>query len=71
MNELIRELAVKAGDDWDHTLQEDREFLVKFAELVVRECASIAQSANLEDVDGGDSAVLRAAANQIKEHFGL
>ena len=42
-----------------------------FAELIVRECANIARRADLEDVDGGDSAVLRAAANQIKEHFGV
>ena len=34
MNERIRELAIEAGDDWEHTLKEDREFLEKFAALV-------------------------------------
>ena len=41
MNERIRELAIKAGDDWEHTLQEDREFLGKFAELIVEECRNV------------------------------
>jgi hypothetical protein len=35
--ERIRELAEQAGDDWDHTLEEDKEFLKKFAELIVAE----------------------------------
>ena len=43
----------------------------KFAELIVRECAAIASNTNLEDVDGGDSAVLFAAREQILEHFGV
>jgi hypothetical protein len=43
----------------------------RFAELIIRECASIARSTNLEEVEGGDSAVLRAASEQIKEHFGV
>jgi len=40
MNERIRELAEQAGDDWDHTLESDKEFLKKFAELIVRECVN-------------------------------
>lgn len=32
--ERIRELAKQAGDDWDHTLESDKEFLKKFAALV-------------------------------------
>ena len=43
----------------------------KFAELIVRECARIAQNTDLEDVEGGDSAVLRAAGEQIQKHFGV
>ena len=43
----------------------------KFAESIVRECAAIASNTNLEDVDGGDSAVLGAAREQILEHFGV
>ena len=33
-HELIEKLAKEAGDDWDHTLPEDREFLERFARLV-------------------------------------
>ena len=44
---------------------------VKFAELIVRECARIALNTDLEDVEGGDSAVLRAAGEQIQKHFGV
>ena len=44
MNQRIRELAVEAGDDWDHTLESDKEFLKKFAELIVEECARIARA---------------------------
>ena len=80
MNERIKELMEQAkrplgelkpkmantGAKWDMVL--DPEL---FAELIVGECAEIARNADLEDVDGGDSAVLRAAANQIKEHFGV
>ena len=43
----------------------------KFAELIVRECARIASNADLEDVEGGDSTVLRAASEQIKRYFGV
>ncbi len=41
-------------------------FLEKFATLLVKECAYIASNADLEDVEGGDSAVLRAASEQIQ-----
>ena len=30
----IIEMAREAGDDWEHTLKEDRKFLERFAELV-------------------------------------
>lgn len=35
--ERIRKLAEQAGDDWDHTLEPDKEFLKKFAELIAAE----------------------------------
>ena len=46
--ERIKELAIEAGDDWEHTLKEDREFLEKFAKLIVRDCAKTIES---QDVD--------------------
>ena len=78
MNERIKELMEQAkrplgelhpkmantGAKWDMVLDPE-----KFAELIVRECAEIARTADLEDVDGGDSAVLRAAGDQIKKTF--
>ena len=43
----------------------------KFAELIIKECARIARNTDLENVEGGDSAVLRAAGEQIEKHFGV
>jgi len=68
MNERFKELAIKAGDDWEHTLKEDREFLEKFAQLIVKECANIAKHhvmniSTYADADFVDE--------QIKEHFGV
>lgn len=52
MNERIRELAVHAGDNWDHTLESDKEFLEKFAALVAAEereaCAKVVEEAPCE-----------------------
>jgi hypothetical protein len=77
MNEqLIKELLVKAGvydcepNDPDFKFSDVGEEYLKFAELIVRECASVARNTDLEDVEGGDSAVLAAARDQILEHFG-
>ena len=43
----IRELAEQAGDNWNHTLESDKEFLKKFAALVAaherEECADFAE----------------------------
>ena len=71
--ELIEELVEKARL---HSLEYvdadvETQFQRKFAELIVRECARIIPNTDLEDVDGGDSAVLRAADGQIKKHFGV
>jgi len=62
MNERISELAKQAGDDWDHTLPSDREFLNKFAELIVRECADIA-SINQHQYN--------AVGEYVLKHFGV
>ena len=63
--ERIKELAKQAGDDWDHTLESDKEFLKKFAELIVAECG-VALSPMLRDM------VSRGQAfDLIKEHFGV
>ncbi len=70
MNEQIRELAKQKAWHAGGGLVSDLAVEV-IAELIVRECARIASNADLEDVEGGDSAVLRAASEQIKKHFGV
>ena len=62
MNERIKELAVQAGDDWDHTLQQDKEFLKKFAELIIQECASAGYDASYTEC-------AQHVYTKIKEHF--
>jgi NAD kinase len=74
MNERIKELANQMFSMEQFEYAEEflnDEFMEQFAKLVVKDCAKIASNADLEDVDGGDSAVLRAASEQIKEHFGV
>jgi len=72
MNERIDKLLVEAGayfggDGTDYSRFDPK----KFAELIVRECAQQARDTDLEDVEGGDSDVLRAAKQQILELFGV
>lgn len=75
MNERIKELMEQASSnacyDEPDQLHLMNDEIKKFAELIIRECAQTACNTDLEDVEGGDSAVLRAAAQQIKEHFGV
>lgn len=72
MNERIRELAVHAGDNWDHTLESDKEFLEKFAALVAAEereaCAKVcdwqaAEWATDSDTANNCAAAIRARGN--------
>jgi hypothetical protein len=71
MNERIRELAEQANNAIGGNAFSMARYNEKFAELIVRECARLARNTNLEDVEGGDSAVLRAAGEQIEKHFGV
>lgn len=70
MNERIRELAPQAEIKWQH--QEDviystmtLEQFEKFAELIVRECAQIAQEYMTRFPED------HPLTKQIKEHFGV
>ena len=69
MNKRTKDLLAQCTDN--QMVMTHQVDLDKFAELIVRECASIAADADLEDVDGGDGDVLRAAASQIRNHFGV
>jgi hypothetical protein len=66
MNERIREVWIKAAsedsdpDNWDT----QEQFMEKFAELIVRECANVANS-------GIDPAESHLIGNDILEHFGV
>ena len=66
MNERIREVWIKAAsedsdpDNWDT----QEQFMEKFAELSVRECANVANS-------GIDPAESHLIGNDILEHFGV
>jgi len=60
MNERLRQLAEQAGDDWDHTLPEDKEFLERFAESIIAEtCRMLAENRELR------------AATLVGRHFPL
>lgn len=72
MNERIRELAEQALFESDFDDEQNIKITMDiFAELLIRECAQLARDTDLEDVEGGDSEVLRAAKRQILEHFGV
>ena len=75
MNERIRQLSNQAYDDLvnqtGNIVVFDEDFQQRFAKLIVAECARIARNTDLEDVEGGDSAVLQAAGEQIEKHFGV
>jgi hypothetical protein len=71
MNERIREVWIKAAredsdpDNWDT----QEQFIERFAELIVRECAEwLKQPVNQTPLSG---AVMNIAADRLKEHFGV
>ncbi len=43
----------------------------EFANSIIQDCTRVAINADLEDVEGGDGDVLRAAGQQIKLYFGV
>lgn len=71
MNDHIENLIKKAGLNTQYVDYFGPALLTQFAKSVAKECASIARNTDLEDVDGGDDAVLQAAADQIEKHFGI
>ena len=68
MNKRIKELADKAIEDVPGAWNIPDEFCEKFAELIVRECATaIIQDGRLSDVRTARNGCVRT----IKEHFGV
>lgn len=66
MNERIKELAEQAShqspDGYPVTIPYSKVFAKKFAELIVKECVSIA-----DEYDGVGSTIV----SRIKKHFGV
>ena len=90
MNERIKELAEQAGFSkdrfdlfWDEDANAEGVDLEKFAELIVRECATLAKSKSehiegIKTKDPDDQMLLHSLAWQFKEfsyviekHFGV
>lgn len=77
MNERIKELLKQVGGiSYNDDNEEMSPMLVgsdvsKFVKLIVQACSQQISRTNLEDVEGGDQDVLRAAAVQLKQHFGV
>jgi hypothetical protein len=67
MNERIKELLVKAGIDFGNfeSVTIDIDNAKKFAELLVKDCASIAGKAEYSDT------WLEPVEDAIKKHFGI
>ena len=68
MNQRIKELITQAGGHWNHgdfnmpsSVEFQEQDIEKFAELIVRECAAIAEARPIWVVVG----------KMIKEHFGV
>jgi hypothetical protein len=68
MNERIKELAEQAFDKANNGTISDikipKEFIEKFAELIVRECAGIVENQ-------GKFSRYDTLAKKVKEHFGV
>ena len=72
MNGRIKELIEQAKSNEPFECSYTKEqWLQKYTELIVRECARIVRNTDLEDVEGGDSSVLLAAKHHILDHFGV
>lgn len=80
MNERIQELAEqaynKANDGTITDIKIPREFIEKFAELIVRECIDCAQGAGLADNVAvrnglGFNDGISEAVTHMKQHFGV
>jgi hypothetical protein len=73
MNERIRQLAQQAGfQPYITTHEEDLAMFEKFAELIVKECASRVRFTDLlECNDDSDGEILLQASVQLKQYFGV
>jgi hypothetical protein len=69
-DDLIYAAGLTAQGCWDEMDEYDRNAILKFAELIVRECAQVSE----DDITDGDACCTNTAdriARQIKKHFGV
>jgi len=74
MNERIKELAVQAGDDWDHTMPKGKGFLELFAELIVKECMRMCEVAQVGYLTHGlekEASGAFSVKQYIEEYLGV
>ena len=76
MNELIKELAIKADPEFEKQfVPEDLVFLEKFAKLIVEECINVTRAVEKKAHDQntymGDDAPAFDHRWSIKKHFGI
>lgn len=85
MNDRIKELAVKAGANWNHgdfnmgsSVEFQEDDLEKFAELIVRECVNCSDDLvkhYIANHNESDQTLLLASiadyTSEIKKHFGV
>lgn len=64
MNEQTKSLAMQYAHKMGNSVLHNAEHMEKFAELIVRECANVANS-------GIDPAESHLIGNDILEHFGV
>jgi hypothetical protein len=67
MNPIIKQLALEAGGS--HYPEVGGKLLEKFAELIVRECAKIADTERSNSV--GCGYITKTNGMRIKQHFGV
>ena len=82
MNERIQKLIVESdngqfhkGKLYPHIGSRTNEDWQRFAELIIKECAAFLNEYDFNDIDefevGGNNGVVRIAAENLKEHFGV
>jgi hypothetical protein len=69
MNEQTKELAMKYANKMGNSVLHNAEHLEEFAELIVRECISIAQDRAAFDWAAPND--VNHIISEIKEHFGV
>ena len=65
MNERIEKLAMNYANKMGNSVLHNADHLEKFAELIIKECAGIAEDGFDDELDGQE------ICDRIKQHFGV